>query len=158
MDHVEAAPVPHASPPSAGKQTMMKFPFPFYDTFQTLKRLGLASQDVLMGLHSGIPPCCVAYFCGHVLLEPENMKDFGRRKKKEYGISVGYVPCPTCALEIRLGILEPSKVHCCSPNDWKCRLVFKLAGLLDVLEKRIPRESRPPNVVPLEHPKKPEDS
>lgn len=85
----------------------------------------------MFGIHSGIPPCCVAAF-NKDLFENGIRKVSVERYKKHnipFNNDFGYVPCDKCCKLIKEGTIKPAKIHDCSPDQESCREFRKLSIL-----------------------------
>lgn len=93
----------------------------------------IETWDLLYGIHSGIPICCVMEFVG---LGMRGVIERNIERIDAHPVIMGdaspirYVPCAICFLEIVEGREKPVKTHSCHRKDKRCREFSKLAEQL----------------------------
>lgn len=85
--------------------------------------------NLLYGVHSGIPLCCVSEF---IVLSSEEIVDRNKDRHERhpqlmgFHSPLGYVPCMVCFAKIVSGIAEPVEIHQCNGDDLRCQMFSKL--------------------------------
>lgn len=72
-------------------------------------------QDVVNGLYSGFPPCCVLYYC-HLVSFGIAPARHTKMLHGEWPDDVEYVPCPDCLskknfVEVKAGLVSVEKFY-----------------------------------------------
>lgn len=61
-----------------------------------LRRLKHLPKTIECGLHSGFPPCCVAFYVTQKMWMDNIEQDAYNKRIYKKNNSYGYVPCPDC--------------------------------------------------------------
>lgn len=95
-------------------------------------RLWHATLDFLMGIHSGLPVCCVFQFTVDAFLDTNPVQERwrGLEEVKAEIQHLNYVPCTRCRYEIVVGKREPADPHSCRRRDgFMCNFLYRLVGI-----------------------------